>query len=294
MQRALLSVQRQTLQPDEIIVVDDGSTDGSLQRVKEMHYAPVRVISQSNQGVSAARNRGIADVRGDLLAFLDADDEWDPRFLETMQALCNSYPQCDVFSCAYYLVDRQGNRKAIELRKIPFPEETGMMNNYFEVATHSHHPICSSSMMVRTSLMRDVGGFPIGIGQGEDLLTWARLAVRSNIAYSRRALSSFYTGIDDAQGHPKRIPPLNDVVGRALSLLYNEHPDTPGLRDYVAHWHKMRACIFIRLRGYEKQCRAEIALARQWNPGASHLKAYGLLLLLPYAMRMKLLHKICT
>ncbi|MDY5969775.1 MAG: glycosyltransferase family A protein [Bacteroidales bacterium] len=291
-QRALLSIRSQSLQPDEVIVVDDGSEDGSLQRVEELHYAPVRVITQSNQGVSSARNRGLADAKGTFVAFLDADDTWEPCFLETMLSLSRAYPMCDVFSCAYCCVDSLGQVRDIDLHNLLFAGMEGIMENYFVVASHSHPPLCSSNLMIQKRLLLDIGGFPIGIGQGEDLLTWARLATRSNIAYSRRVLSSFFTGIDGNMGFPKRIPPLNDVVGRALSTLYYENPSIPGLKEYVAHWHKMRASIFLRLRGYEKQCRSEIDLALQWDPSKRHLFAYSLLLLLPYAMRMNLLRKI--
>jgi glycosyltransferase involved in cell wall biosynthesis len=78
--RAIESVLSQTVGPQEIIVVDDGSTDGSGEVVKSLNYPGLRSIRQANQGMSAARNRGVAEAKGDLIAFLDADDAWKPRF----------------------------------------------------------------------------------------------------------------------------------------------------------------------------------------------------------------------
>ncbi|HXV65552.1 MAG TPA: glycosyltransferase family 2 protein, partial [Vicinamibacteria bacterium] len=79
--RAVTSIQAQTVAPAEIIVVDDGSTDGSAERIRT-EFPRVRVVRQSNLGVSAARNAGIRSSNGELVAFLDSDDEWLPRKLE--------------------------------------------------------------------------------------------------------------------------------------------------------------------------------------------------------------------
>lgn len=81
--RALDSIAAQTLKEFEVIVVDDGSTDGSRQLAETYPDTRFRVISQLNQGPGGARNTGIANAEGDIVAFLDADDEWLPGYLET-------------------------------------------------------------------------------------------------------------------------------------------------------------------------------------------------------------------
>jgi glycosyltransferase involved in cell wall biosynthesis len=82
-QRALISVAEQTIRDIEIIVVDDGSTDGGADIARAFPDPRVRVISQENMGPGAARNRGIAEAGAPVVAFLDADDEWLPTFMET-------------------------------------------------------------------------------------------------------------------------------------------------------------------------------------------------------------------
>ena len=89
--RALDSVAAQTFTDFEVIVVDDGSTDGGAELVAAYGDSRVRLLRQANAGPGAARNRGIAEARGDILAFLDADDVWLPVFLEESMRLLDRY-----------------------------------------------------------------------------------------------------------------------------------------------------------------------------------------------------------
>ncbi|MGB9938210.1 glycosyltransferase family 2 protein [Methanosarcina sp.] len=89
--RALRSVLNQTVQDFEMIVINDRSTDKSLQEVKSFSDPRIRLISQENSGVSIACNRGIDEAKSELIAFLDADDEWIPDYLETILRLRESY-----------------------------------------------------------------------------------------------------------------------------------------------------------------------------------------------------------
>lgn len=93
--RVLESIEAQTVLPDEVIVVDDGSTDTTMEVLlnwKRLEVLPLRIIYQSNGGASAARNAGIKAASGDVIAFIDSDDEYEPRAIETLIALFEQSP----------------------------------------------------------------------------------------------------------------------------------------------------------------------------------------------------------
>ncbi|MCF0212078.1 MAG: glycosyltransferase family 2 protein [Bacteroidales bacterium] len=289
-ERAILSVLHQDTLPLEIVVIDDGSTDDGAQRVLQIPPSSVsiRLIAQTNQGVSAARNRGIAESLGDWIAFLDADDEWHPAFLSMIIHLRRQYPSCTVAATAYQHIDQRGTQQSITLQRLPFEGDEGLLDNYFEVAAHSHPPFCSISVAARKDSLLAVGGFPRGIIAGEDLLTWARLAMQGTIAYSRKPLATFFPERATYYSRPSRIPQEGDPVGTALERMLHESPSTPGLKAYIAHWHKMRASIYLRLPHYERPCREEIRKALVFDPSLRRkMRLYQVLSFLPYRLRMK-------
>lgn len=260
----LRSVFAQTCADYEIIVVDDGSTDGSASVVESLHDPRIRLIRQANAGVSAARNLGIAEARGEYIALLDADDEWRPEYLATIAALIRKYPQCDVFATNYSHVDSNGKTFPTILRKLPFDGDDGILYNYFEVASVSSPPICSICITARKEAFQSVGGFPLGIKSGEDLLTWARLAARYKIAYSKKPLAVFNVEGYDRNERPKRIPAENDTVATELLKLKDEF-NPSNINQYISFWHKMRAVIYMRL-GMRSKSIKEAFKAVRYNP----------------------------
>lgn len=288
--RTLLSVQAQTFQDYEVVIVDDGSTDGSAGVVRSMDDSRIRLFSQTNAGVSAARNRAIAEARGEYIAFLDADDEWRPDYLALQMSVVKKYPQCDVYATHYDIRSLGDNCSPAVVRHLPFQGEDGVLDNYFLVACCSNPPLFTSAILVRKTAIQAVGGFPVGVRSGEDLLTWARLAVRYRIAYSRRSLAIF---VFDQQlfndDQRKRAPELIDVVGQELTLLYRQHKDTPGLKTYVALWHKMRARIFIQKRQRGKAL-AECVKSLRYGVSLKVL-TFVVMALLPYSFSNELFHR---
>ena len=286
---SIKSILSQTFQDFEIIVVNDGSTDNSVSVAESVMDPRIRLINQANAGVSAARNRGIKEAKYDLIAFMDADDEWKPDYLDTQYRLTKKYPECSVFACNYEFHNSKGKITQTIIRKLTFTTETGILTNYFEVASASHPPLWTSAVIIRKQAIESIGGFPVGIKSGEDLLTWARLAVKFKIAYNRTPLAIYNLGDGyDYSNLPPRKQDIGDPVGNNLLSLYNSNQHISGFRKYISHWHRMRASTAIRF-GDRQETIHESLLALKYNPSNSKVLLFIILAILPKIIRNKII-----
>ena len=278
--KTLECVLAQTYADYEIVVVNDGSTDNSAEIVRSFSDPRVRLIDQPNGGVSSARNRGTQEATGEYVAYLDADDEWEPDYLATQMSLVEKYPYCDVFVVNYRCCDINGSITYPIINNLPFTENDGELTNYFIVASSSHPPICSITIMVRREAMLAKGGFPGGVPNGEERMTWARLAVRYRIAYSKSVKATYMLKAGHGvNSKPVNIPPGNVVGSELEKLLVGYKGDVVALRNYIGRWYKIRSHIF--LRGGERY-NAFVNIIRTIKYKPKEWKIYMYLCFLPF------------
>lgn len=187
-EKTLRSVLNQTYQDYEIIVVNDGSTDHSLEKVHNVYSKKIKIIEQKNQGVAAARNTGIKHAKGEYIAFLDADDTWMESYLETINDLVHSYETSDIFVTAYK-VNLKNEKYKISTQLIP---EKGCLDSYWTTLQKGYDFVWTSVTTIRKSAIIAAGGFKEGEKIGQDLDMWARVArINPKVAYSAKVCAEY-------------------------------------------------------------------------------------------------------
>ena len=178
------SVLSQDSDKYEVIIVNDGSTDGSLSVVYENYHDEIesgliKVIDQFNQGVSVARNNGIRLASCDYVCFLDADDEWRSDYLSNIYRLIIDFPEADLY-CLAHLVRK--NFKSLIKPKHGLPENHyGYVDDFFKASSRGS-VAKTSKVCVRKKAFLEVGGFPAGVVQSEDLYVWIMMAMNGRVA----------------------------------------------------------------------------------------------------------------
>ena len=168
----------------EIVVVDDGSTDGGARLVESSGGPRLRLIQQANAGVSAARNRAIAAAEGKWIAFLDADDLWSRDHLA---GLLNAAKGGTVATFSNVQLQSRAGRPLID-RKV----KAQRVDDYFSFAlSNGGYPTATSSILVLRDELLAAGLFAVGISAGEDIDMWCRLACQGPIVYNAK-LSATY------------------------------------------------------------------------------------------------------
>jgi glycosyltransferase involved in cell wall biosynthesis len=200
----MASVLAQTYPPDEIILVDDCSSDRTLDLIREYaaRDARVKVIAlHTNQGVSAARNAGLALAKGDYIAMLDADDVWAPDALEVRAELAQRFDNADVIATdfAWFQTDLplrpvgrvgMGPRGARAFAASFQSSQPVLLDKPFDAVATVHFAWTGATLVKRTA-MQSVGNFDCYFQGPEDTLLWLRLAARGSFVFSPR-ITAYY------------------------------------------------------------------------------------------------------
>lgn len=193
---AIESVLAQTYPHFEVIVVDDGSTDGSGEIVEQFVNQKtndrdrILFLSQRNLGASVARNTGIAKAQGEYIAFLDSDDVWAPEKLEwQLKALEQYKDECGACVTDARLVNDSGmDRGSFETQGRHYRQTTGIERSASKLIAHSFCGFWMSSLLVRAGTIRKIGGFNPDISFVEDRDLHFRLSLVTSIAYVNKPL----------------------------------------------------------------------------------------------------------
>jgi len=260
--KAVESVVGQTYRDWELIVVDDGSTDDGGDIVTSIADPRIRLVRQENAGVSAARNRGVvlsseATFRSPYICFLDADDWWEPTFLEEMAGLIKRHPDAGIYGTNYWIVKNGRKRLA------PIGVEEGFAEgeiNYCQVYARTLcMPLTSITVCIPRRVFDETGGFPLGITLGEDFLLWLRIALNHTTALLNKPLANYNQDVNVAnRGTHHLHPPERHMLWQLgeYEPLEKSNPDYKQLIDNLRTYSLMN---YLLDRRYRDAARIELA-----------------------------------
>lgn len=209
-ERCIASVLNQTFQDFEIILVDDGSTDKGCEIIKAQYGNKITLISQTNQGVSTARNAGIKVAKYPFVAFLDADDCWHKQFLEKVKVIIDNEENVKIIG-THYSRDTHflsNNYATINYFKFVNYFKSALRNTYFT----------SSSVVISKSFFDKNPAFNSNLKRGEDIDVWIRVVQSGGNAFYITDTLSFYSDEDIFQATNTKHELQQTLVGKINEL----------------------------------------------------------------------------
>ena len=226
-QKAIMSILSQTFREFEIIIVNDGSTDNSLEVVRNCPLSTVdcQLIDQPNKGVSTTRNNAVKLAKYEYIAFLDADDWWSPTYLEEMKKLITDFPEAGIYSSGYYIMKM--NVKTVASIGVESGFRSGYIN-YFQVyANKLAMPVWTGATIIKKSVFDSVHGFKPDLKLGEDFDLWVRVILKYPVAFLNKPLSYYNQDVELA----------NRAIGKKLyepgeHMLFTDYGDLNNNPDF--------------------------------------------------------------
>jgi glycosyltransferase involved in cell wall biosynthesis len=264
--RAIESVLAQTFRDFELIIINDGSMDGSELNVTKYTDERVRLVSQKNAGESAARNKGIALARGEYIAFLDADDAWKNNFLAEISRLIQIAPGCAVYATYFEVKEANGDMRELRREAIAAKIDSTSRLDYLGCLAEAAYPLSSSSICVVKHYLDMTGVFDTNLKIGADIDMWLRLCSVGSIAYSQLVCATYFRdaenrSTDQSNLAEKFLTCLQKMV-RNNETLSLSAIDRINLRRFISQQTQTTAYLLLKAGQYSEAIRLVRGMGR--------------------------------
>ncbi len=198
--KAIESVLAQSFTDYELVIMDDGSQDGSFEVALRCVEGRTNchIYRQTNKGVSVARNNAVSLSQGEYLCFLDADDWWEPSFLEEMSRLIEEFPDAGIYGTNYTIVNETRHKTRVASVGVDSGFEKGYINYCKVYAKTMYMPLTSITVSIPRAVFLEMQGFPKNIKLGEDFMLWIRIALNYKVAFLNKPLAFYNQDVDGA------------------------------------------------------------------------------------------------
>ena len=289
----LTTVVHQTYKDFEVIIVNDGSTDNGVEVINTNFNDPrIRIINQENAGVSAARNRGANEAKGEWLAFLDADDEWMPLYLETLLRVLNGHPQAVMIGCASY-------HKNYKTGKV---SANAIIDKYYGKAVHINYfinpdkmPHIGATILKRESFLQ-TEGFDTSLKYNEDVLLLGTIAMHGYFVYVGQCLHVYVGNVEgqatsNASNGAVRVKNQTEVLNKFYALYTSKGQKNKLVSISIKYRGRHLFLGLLKCRQYDLLALAQKQLlpALQWIFGIKAMcmpRLRGLCILYIYATKL--------
>lgn len=295
---ALESVLAQTVQPTEVLVVDDGSTDDTRERLAQFRD-PVRYLYHDNRGRGATRNRGIREARGNWLAFIDADDLWGKEKLERQMRLAGQDSRLD-FICTdwcrfdengvYLRVSAADNGYLKGVRRRETPDGWIFDESLFPVMIRDNF-VHQSSVVMKRSLFESCGYYAEDLKRAQDRDLWMRVLRDARVAMATETLvhsrrHSLGDGPRTTEPLEYRLRALQRSLARGSQW---EKTYAPELQWEIGRLHMQLGRMYLRGEAGGSNARRHLKGARRSGRRGMRVRLYEMVAWLPLPLRARLL-----
>ncbi len=252
------SVLGQTFDDYELIIIDNGSNDGSNKIVAGFIDPRIRTVHlEENIGVSNARNKGVSLSTAPYITFLDADDWWEPTFLEEMRGLIERHPDAGIYGTGYYIVKNSKKR----LAPIGVDENfTEGEINYCAVYTKTLcMPLTSISVAIPRAVFDESGGFKPHLKLGEDFDLWIRIALRHKAVFLNKPLSNYNQDVDVTYRGTHHLRDPKEHMLWNLGYLEPVEKTDPDYKQLIDNLRTYGLLSYLLTKQYRQAARQELA-----------------------------------